>query len=98
VLATYAYDNLGAPTSWTGPRFRYASAMSLPEAQHYHNARARQYAPGIGRFLQPDPILHAGGMNLYAYVANEGLKFLLGVVVFVVGVVILANGPRILGL
>ncbi|MBL8538416.1 MAG: RHS repeat-associated core domain-containing protein [Hyphomonadaceae bacterium] len=36
---------------------------------YYYKARA--YAPSLGRFLQSDPILHGGGMNLYAYVGDD---------------------------
>lgn len=34
--------------------------------------QARYYAPHIGRFLQPDPII--SGSNLYAYVNNDSLN------------------------
>lgn len=33
------------------------------------------YWPGGGRFLQPDPIGYAGGVNLYAYVRNDPLNY-----------------------
>jgi RHS repeat-associated protein len=36
--------------------------------------RARHYSPGIGRFLQTDPIGRKGGINLYAYVGNDPLN------------------------
>jgi RHS repeat-associated protein len=51
-------------------RFQYTGQMWLAEAQLYHY-KARAYHPGLGRFLQPDPIGFAGGMNLYAYVGND---------------------------
>ncbi|MBY0563494.1 MAG: hypothetical protein K2P58_04830 [Hyphomonadaceae bacterium] len=44
--------------------------MWLAEAQLYHY-KARAYLPQLGRFAQTDPIGMAGGVNLYAYVAND---------------------------
>jgi RHS repeat-associated protein len=38
----------------------------------YHPG-ARYYDPRLGRFLQPDPIRQQGGINLYAYIANDPL-------------------------
>lgn len=39
--------------------------MWIGEAGLYHY-KARAYLPALGRFAQSDPILYAGGMNLYA--------------------------------
>ena len=73
-VTAYTYDEYGNPNAWNGPasapRSRYAGATMLPEGQLYHMG-ARDYAPGTGRFLQTDPILFDGGMNLYAYTAND---------------------------
>jgi len=35
---------------------------------------SQYYDPRLGRFLQPDPIGQAGGLNLYAYVGNDPLN------------------------
>jgi RHS repeat-associated protein len=38
----------------------------------YHNRR--YYAPELGRFLGRDPIEESGGLNLFAYVANNAIN------------------------
>nr|WP_083280347.1 RHS repeat-associated core domain-containing protein [Pseudomonas humi] len=35
-----------------------------------HSNRHRYYNPNTGRFLTPDPIKLAGGLNRYQYVPN----------------------------
>ncbi|MCC7495831.1 MAG: RHS repeat-associated core domain-containing protein [Fimbriimonadaceae bacterium] len=62
----------------------------------------RYYGPGVGRFLNRDPVGYAGGVNLYGYVQNrppkqtDGLGLLLGiddiVMIVVIGIVIVGAG------
>ena len=42
----------------------------IPEAQIYYY-KARVYDPGLGRFLQTDPVGYASDVNPYAYTAND---------------------------
>jgi RHS repeat-associated protein len=52
---------------WLGRRLEPAAPGAL------YDMRARAYAAGLGRFLQPDPIGTEGGVNLYAYARNTPL-------------------------
>ncbi len=65
-----SYDEYGAPGASNAGRFQYTGAPWLAEAGLLH-LRARAYEPALGRFLQTDPILTGGGLNLYAYVGND---------------------------
>ncbi len=59
---------------YTGRRFDAETAGSTAEPSGLYYYRARMYSPALGRFLQPDPIGTAGGVNLYAYVGNDPLN------------------------
>jgi RHS repeat-associated protein len=48
--------------------------MHLSEVGLYHY-KARMYHPGLGRFLQADPIGYGDGMNLYAYVSGDSINW-----------------------
>ena len=70
MIGVNAYDEYGVPGVPNLGRFQYTGQMWLPEAQLYHY-KARAYLPALGRFAQTDPVLFAGGVNLYAYVGND---------------------------
>lgn len=72
-IATNTYDEYGVPGAANAGRFQYTGQVWIPEAQLYHY-RARAYAPGLGRFMQPDPAGYAAGPNLYVYVGADPIN------------------------
>jgi RHS repeat-associated protein len=80
-LSKTGYQVFGENPGLTSGTFNYtaqrldaetAGSTSQPSGLYYY--RARMYSPTWGRFLQPDPIGYAGGVNLYAYVGNDPLN------------------------
>ena len=57
-----------------GNRYLYTGREWEPESGLYYY-RARHYDPTIGRFLQPDPIGYADGLNMYQYVGGNPVIF-----------------------
>jgi RHS repeat-associated protein len=74
MLGRNGYDAFGIAAAGNFGLFGYTGQPRLPGTNLW-NMRARAYNPELGRFLQPDPIGMAGGMNLYAYVGNDPVNF-----------------------
>jgi RHS repeat-associated protein len=73
-LTKAGYRPFGQSASTSGPAYRYTGRRIEPEANWLYYYRARSYSPALGRFLQPDPVGHVIGTNLYAYVNNDPLN------------------------
>jgi RHS repeat-associated protein len=77
VLNRYVYlpfgERLSAVETVENP-FQFVGEFGVMQDGHgLHFMRARYYEPGLGRFVQPDPVGEAAGLNLYAYAKNTPL-------------------------
>ncbi|MFL1675787.1 RHS repeat-associated core domain-containing protein [Paenibacillus dendritiformis] len=76
IVNSYEYDAFGHTLSATEGipnRFRYAGEQFDPVTQQYY-LRARFYNPIIARFTQEDEY-RGDGLNLYAYVGNNPIRY-----------------------
>jgi RHS repeat-associated protein len=73
VLGLNKYDEYGNPQAGNLGAFGYTGQAWLPSMGIWYY-KARVYDPELGRFLQTDPIDVEGGINLYAYVANDPIN------------------------
>jgi len=75
VAAYYDYDPFGKTVRATGPAaevspFRFSTKYQDVETGFYYYGY-RYYSPGMGRWLNRDPIEEQGGLDLYAMVGND---------------------------
>jgi len=94
VVESYRYTAWGQPTVVNAVGVPQAEGTAAASAYLFTGRefeaetglafhRARYYAPGMGRWLGPDPIGEMGGLNLYGYVGNRvtGAKDPLGLII-----------------
>jgi RHS repeat-associated protein len=67
------YNEYGVPATGNRSRFQYTGQISLPDLGVYYY-KARIYHPGIGRFMQTDPIGYKDNINLYEYVGGNPIS------------------------
>ena len=79
VASTYSSDEFGGQTAVTGSadlrQHTYTGGLGVrnevgSDSQLLY-ARQRWYDPGLGRWLNQDPIGFSGGLNLFTYVGNN---------------------------
>ena len=76
----YRYDAFGNTLEAVGPRaadnpYRF-STKPVHERSGLYDFGFRFYSPGMGRWLNRDPIQEAGGINLYAAMGNNPVNSL----------------------
>lgn len=77
VAQAYTYDSFGRIVGQTGSLanpYTYTGREFDAESGLFYY-RARYYDPIVGRFTQEDPVGFDGGLNFYAYVANNPVNY-----------------------
>jgi len=72
----YTYDPFGgtAQSGTSTNTFQFSGRENDGTGLYY--MRARYYSPALQRFISQDPIGFAGGINLYAYAADNPVSFI----------------------
>jgi RHS repeat-associated protein len=75
VVATTSLDEFGRELSSSGSADRrlhtYTGSLGVRQEDGLYLAGQRWFDPGLGRWLNPDPIGFAGGLNLFAGMGNS---------------------------
>ncbi len=78
IVASYDYDPFGKAVQVVGS---YATTNPLPFGSAYKDKESqllyygyRYYEPGSGRWLSKDPLAENGSLNLYSFLANNGIN------------------------
>ena len=89
VVEQYLYDASGGPKAYTpsgsqylgptsaitgGNRFLWSQGYEWFNEIGLYKCGARFYSPTLGRFMQPDPIGQAGGLNIYTHCGNDPIN------------------------
>ena len=78
VAANWEYGPFGEVIRATGPMAKVNPFMFQTEFYDWETGKYyvknRFYDPGTGRFLNRDPMEEKGGLNLYGFVANDGVN------------------------
>jgi RHS repeat-associated protein len=77
VKTQYSYDPFGGATisgEVSDNPFQYTGRENDNTGLYYY--RARYYSPELQRFISEDPIRLRGGINFFAYVGNNPVKFI----------------------
>ncbi|MBV9470595.1 MAG: RHS repeat-associated core domain-containing protein, partial [Abitibacteriaceae bacterium] len=82
IVANYGYDAFGNTSVSSGSQFTQAGQPYRYSTKEYHSYSGlydyglRFYSPGMGRWISQDPLGEEGGLNLYAFVANDPTNLL----------------------
>lgn len=78
IVAGYEFDAFGQTIRESGPistsnPMRYSTKYTDGDTGLVYYG-LRYYSPSLGRFINKDPIAESGGLNLYAFVANNAVN------------------------